>query len=194
MTNCYLLWDPDSLEAVVVDPGDVSEDLLAMVGSNGLRVTWIVNTHAHVDHAAGNKRLQEFTGAGLALHPKDKDLLEHLDVQARMFLYPCEPSPEPSRWLKEAETLSVGAFSLKVLETPGHSPGSVSLLGEGFVVVGDALFAGSIGRTDLPGGSFETLIASIQEKLLVLEDDIVVLPGHGPETRIGRERRFNPFL
>ena len=194
MTNCYVVWDPDSLEAIVVDPGAADQSVLSLLEKERLSVALIVNTHAHVDHVGGNRWLHEATGAPIALHEKERSLLEQMEVQAAVFNYPCEASPEPSRWLEEGDELNLSGHLFEVLHTPGHSPGSVSLHSEGIALVGDALFAGSIGRTDLPGGSHAELLRSIQTKLFVLEEDTRILPGHGPETTVGREKRFNPFF
>jgi len=194
MTNCYVLWDARSREAIVVDPGAADPAVLSLLKREDLTVKWIVNTHAHVDHVAGNRWLHEATKAPIALHERELPLLDQLEMQAAMFNYPCEPSPTPSLLLKEGDALELSGVSFLVVHTPGHSPGSVSLLTEGVALVGDALFAGSIGRTDLPGGSHAQLIQAIQSKLFVLDEATRVLPGHGPETSIGKEKRFNPFF
>ena len=194
MTNCYVIWDPSSLQAMVVDPGAADRAVLSIIEKENLSVTLIVNTHAHVDHVGGNRWLQEATGAPIALHEKEKTLLEQMEVQAAVFNYPCDSSPDPSRWLQEGDELTLSGNRFRVLHTPGHSPGSVSLHTEGVALVGDTLFAGSIGRSDLPGGSHAELIHAIQTKLLVLEEETRILPGHGPETTVSREKRFNPFF
>lgn len=189
-TNSYVL--KDNGEAIIVDPGEASPRLLRSVEDS--KVTLIVNTHCHCDHAGGNAGVKAATGAPLAIHREELPLLESLPQQGLMFGVPFPPSPPPDRFLKEGEEIQVGNVTLRVLHTPGHSPGHIALAGPGFVVAGDVLFAGSIGRTDLPGGSYPQLLASIRTKLLTLPDDTVVYSGHGPETTIGEERASNPFL
>lgn len=189
-TNCYVVCDGG--EAVVVDPGEESPALERAIA--GLQVKYIVNTHGHIDHCGGNAWLKAQTGAPLLCHEEDLILLRNIPQQGMMFGVPGTASPEPDRYLTEGEVLQVGAVALKVLHTPGHSPGHVVLAADGFVIAGDVLFSGSIGRTDLPGGDYDTLIASIREKLLIMPDDTVVYSGHGPSTTIGRERASNPFL
>jgi hydroxyacylglutathione hydrolase len=188
--NCYVLRDGG--EAVIIDPGEKSDAVLAMVENDDLKM--ILNTHCHIDHCGGNAAMKAATGAPIAIHERELPLLQGMDQQAMMFGVPCTPSPDPDTFLEEGGTIQVGSAQLKVLHAPGHSPGHVVFAGDGFVIAGDVLFAGSIGRTDLPGGSHEQLIDSIRTKLLTLPDETVVYCGHGPETTIGRERRSNPFL
>ena len=188
--NCYVL--RDGVEALVVDPGDVTPELLAAI--EGYTVTAIVNTHAHCDHCGGNAALVLRTGAELLCHRNDLPLLRSLEQQGAMFGVPFPPSPEPDWFLEEGDTVTVGSADLRVLHTPGHSPGHIVLAGDAFVVAGDVLFAGSIGRFDLPGGDYGQLLLSIRTKLLPLPDDTVVYCGHGPATTIGEERRTNPYL
>jgi len=189
-TNSYVLKDDG--EAIIVDPGEASPRLLRSVEDS--KVTLIVNTHCHCDHAGGNAGVKAATGAPLAIHREELPLLESLPQQGLMFGVPFPPSPPPDRFLEEGEEIQVGNVTLRVLHTPGHSPGHIALAGPGFILAGDVLFAGSIGRTDLPGGSYPQLLASIRAKLLTLPDDTVVYSGHGPETTIGAERASNPFL
>lgn len=189
-TNAYVL--KDNGEAIIVDPGEASPGLLKSVSDS--KVVMIVNTHCHCDHAGGNAEVKEAIDAPLALHEKELPLLETLPQQGMMFGVPFPPSPPPDRFLEEGDTIKVGEVSLKVLHAPGHSPGHIVLAGPGFVLAGDVLFAGSIGRTDLPGGSYPQLLESIRAKLLTLPDETVVYSGHGPETTIGAERASNPFL
>lgn len=188
--NCYVIRDGG--EAIIIDPGEASAALKASVAD--LRVSAIVNTHCHVDHCAGNAAMIEATGAPLACHKADLPLLRGLEQQGMLFGFEVAESPEPDRFLEDGDTISVGTLTLEVLHAPGHSPGHVVLAGDGFVVVGDVLFAGSIGRTDLMGGNHAQLLESIRTKLLPLPDETVVYCGHGPSTTIGAERASNPFL
>lgn len=179
-------------EAVVIDPGEAHPQLLASL--DGCTVKAIIDTHCHIDHCGGNAALVQHTGAPLLLHQDDLPLLHSVKQQGMMFGVPSYPSPEPDRFLNEGDIITVGDAELKVLHTPGHAPGHLAFIGEDFAIVGDVLFAGSIGRTDLPGGDYHQLLASIRDKLMPLPDDMLVLPGHGPSTTIGRERISNPFL
>lgn len=188
--NCTVL--RHNGETVVVDPGEVSAALARAIANDN--VTMVFNTHAHIDHAGGNAEMVRMTGAPLVCHKEELPLLQHLEAQGRMFGVRCEPSPMPDRFVTEGDTISVGGALLKVLHTPGHSPGHVSLLGDGFIIGGDCLFPGSIGRTDLPGGDYETLMNTLRDKFLTLPDETLVYNGHGPVTTIGQERRTNPFL
>jgi len=190
MVNCYVVTDGE--EALVIDPGEAPRALLQAL--DGLKVRSIVNTHCHCDHCGGNGELVRQTGAELAIHREDLPLLHAAEQQGYMFGLHVPPSPEPTRYLQEGDIVEAGAVRLRVLHAPGHSPGHVVLAGDGFVFAGDVLFAGSIGRTDLPGGDYETLMASIRDKLLPLPDDTIVYSGHGPSTTIGEERATNPFL
>ncbi len=190
MENGYLLQEGN--EAIVVDPGEASAELCAAV--EGLDVKMIFNTHCHCDHAGGNAEMVRRTGAPLVIHRADLPLLQSIEQQGRMFGVPFPASPEPDQFVEDGDVIPLGGSELRVLHTPGHSPGHVVLAGAGFAIVGDVLFAGSIGRTDLPGGSYQQLLESIRAKLLGLPDDTVVYSGHGPATTIGRERRTNPFL
>ncbi len=189
-TNCYVVIDGG--EALVVDPGEPAPALLQAI--EGLRVPMIFNTHCHLDHSNGNAALVEATGAPLVCHADELPLLQALPQQGAMFGVPATPSPEPDRFTQPGEQITVGATTLEVRFTPGHSPGHVVLVGDGFVLAGDTLFAGSIGRTDLPGGDTQTLLDSIQRELMSLPDDTIVYCGHGPATTIGEERHTNPFL
>lgn len=193
--NCYLLGDPDSRRAVVIDPGGEAERILSAVREGSWEVSVVLLTHAHFDHVLAAGAVIEGLGALFVVPPGEVELLRRVPDAARAWMgYEVPPPPEPDRFLKEGEVLEVGRFRYEVVETPGHSPGAVCFVGENEVFVGDTLFAGSIGRTDLPGADHATLLRSIEEKLLPLDDDVVVYPGHGPATTIGRERRFNPFL
>jgi len=190
ITNCYIVRDAG--EALVIDPGEVTPELLRAL--DGYTVKTIVNTHCHCDHCGGNAELLKITGAELVCHPDEVPLLRALPQQGMMFGVPYDPSPDPDRFIRHGDTVSVGDITFGVREAPGHSPGHIILVGDGFVISGDVLFAGSIGRTDLPGGNHSQLINSIKTQLFTLPDDTVVYNGHGPETTIGIERQTNPFL
>jgi glyoxylase-like metal-dependent hydrolase (beta-lactamase superfamily II) len=212
--NCMILGDPQTREALVLDPGDEVDRVLAALARHGLTVRAIVSTHAHIDHVGGLQKLKQVTGAPVLMHAGDFDLYRHMQVQAAMIGLPCPALTEIDQPLREGDTLRWGRFSANVLHTPGHTPGSVSLYlpgestpsagenegdvpsasGPGKLLAGDTLFAGSIGRTDLWGGSLEQILASIHGKLLVLPEETLVYPGHGPLTTIAEERAGNPFL
>jgi glyoxylase-like metal-dependent hydrolase (beta-lactamase superfamily II) len=193
-TNCYLLSRGD--EALIIDPGADSEAIIAMAGASESRVKYILATHAHFDHVGAMKVLQEALGGECLLHAGDLPLLESLSAQAACFGMQVGLPPRIDRFVEDGDTLSLGGNvqGLKILHTPGHSPGGISILGPGFIFVGDTLFSGSIGRTDLPGGSYPMLMNSIARKILVLGDEVVVFAGHGEITSVGRERRNNPYL
>jgi glyoxylase-like metal-dependent hydrolase (beta-lactamase superfamily II) len=192
--NCFILADDKTREAVVIDPGDDASDILKIIGEKGLKVRYIVNTHAHFDHVGANTAIKEATGAELLLHEADAPVLATVSHQSRSFGMNPVSSPAADRLLKHGDIIAAGEISLKVLHTPGHTPGGISLLEQGMVFTGDALFAGSIGRTDFPGGDLMTLLRSIKTRLMTLPDDTKVFSGHGPESTIGEERRENPFL
>lgn len=192
--NVFLLADAETKRAAIIDPGIESEGLLETIQREHWRLDYIINTHGHFDHVSGNAFFKGRTGAELLIHAADLPLLEGLVEHSMVFGFRPSPSPRPDRFLKEGDVLKLGGLAIGVLHTPGHSPGGVTLHVADRLFVGDALFAGSIGRTDLPGGSYETLIASVRSKILTFPDETRVYPGHGPETTVGRERRTNPFF
>jgi hydroxyacylglutathione hydrolase len=192
--NCFILADEKTLEAVVIDPGDDAEDILKIIKDKRLQVKYIVDTHAHFDHVGANKAVKDATGALLLLHEADAAALAAVSKQSSAFGMDPVSSPPADRYVKQGDVITAGEVSLKVLHTPGHTPGGISLLEQGMVFTGDALFAGSIGRTDFPGGDLMTLIRSIKTNLMTLPDDTKVFSGHGPASTIGDERRDNPFL
>ena len=194
MANCYIVGCEETGKAVAIDPGDDSARILPRLASKKLTVLCLINTHGHFDHVGGNRRMKAATEAPLLIHEGDAPMLHRLASDASMFGLSAENSPAPDRTLADGDTIEFGAHTLTVLHTPGHSPGGIALHGHGCVFVGDTLFSGSIGRTDLPGGDYDTLIRSVREKLFSLPDDTRVFCGHGPETTIGREKRHNPFF
>lgn len=194
MANCYILGCERTKAAAVIDPGDDADQILMKLAEDNLTLKYIINTHGHFDHVGGNSSLKKASGADLVIHEADKPMLAEMGRTAASFGLSAENSPSPDQTVDEGDVLSFGDISLKVLHTPGHSPGGITLHTDSMVFAGDTLFAGSIGRADLPGGDFNTLIASIKTKLLPLGDDTKVYTGHGPETTIGREKKSNPFL
>ena len=194
--NCSVIGDEASREAMVIDPGDDVEEVLALVRKHNLQVKQIVITHAHIDHVGGAMKLRAATGAPILLNQNDFALLQMLDVQASWLGMATPGKVEIDHSVGQSDTVKAGNLIADVLHTPGHSEGSICLYfpTEKKLIAGDTLFAGSIGRTDLPGGSFEKIIRSLHDKLLVLPDETVVIPGHGPLTTIGEERDSNPFL
>jgi glyoxylase-like metal-dependent hydrolase (beta-lactamase superfamily II) len=194
MANCFIVGCEKTKSAVVIDPGDEVNKILLALADAKLTVKYIINTHGHFDHVGANKRLKDATNAPILIHKADADMLAQVSMSAMAFGMSGENSPPADQTIDEGDKITFGDITLTVLHTPGHSLGGISLYGNGVVFVGDSLFAGSIGRTDFPGGDYDTLIRSIKTKLIPLGDDVVVYSGHGPETTIGREKRFNPFL
>jgi hydroxyacylglutathione hydrolase len=193
--NCYLVADREAGETVLVDPGEEVELFLARIRSERLTLAAIWLTHAHLDHVLGVAEVKARTGVPIWLHPADRPLYDHVPEQARALVdLEVPPLPPPDREIVPGDPLGVGSCVFDVRFVPGHSPGSVTFVGAGVAFVGDALFAGSVGRVDLPGGNGPALIKSIREQILTLPDDTVVYPGHGPSTTVGRERATNPFL
>ena len=193
--NCYLVGCEKTREAAVIDPGDDVERINEVLRRTDLKPTKIINTHEHFDHVGGNKRLHESCGAEILTHKNSAAEVTRISSRALLWGMRVEDSPPVDRCLEDGETVKIGeTVELKVLATPGHSPGSISLVTPGAVFVGDLIFAGSIGRTDFPGGDYETLIRSVREKIFPLGDEVVIYSGHGPATTVGREKRSNPFF
>jgi hydroxyacylglutathione hydrolase len=194
--NCSIVGDEGTREALVIDPGDDIEDLLVLIRQHNLQVKQIVVTHAHIDHVGGAMKLRAATGAPILLNRNDYGLLQMLDAQAAWIGVETPGKVEIDHTLKQADLVKAGSLTAEVIDTPGHTEGSICLYfsAEKKLIAGDTLFAGSIGRTDLPGGSFEKIIRSLHEKVLALPDETIVVPGHGPVTTIGHERESNPFL
>lgn len=200
--NCFILGCRDTKEAAVIDPGDDADKILMSLAQDKLTLKCIINTHGHFDHVGANKRLKEATGAPIMIHSLDAPMLSELSAAASAWGLSTEDSPAPDRMLEDGDEIVFGNIKLKVIHTPGHTRGGISLYteyadGNGrvnkAVFVGDTLFAGSIGRTDFPGGNYEILISGIQQKLFVLDDSVNVYPGHMNNTTIGIEKKTNPF-
>ena len=194
--NCYVVGSETTKQGMIIDPGAQAKTILDTVRQTGLSISLIVVTHAHMDHVGALRAVQEKTNARFAIHEAEKGLL--LTAPMRMLtslgISPIKSPPHPDRLLKDGDRIHIGELHFEVLYTPGHSSGGISLAGQGVVFSGDTLFNSGIGRTDFPGMNHERLMKSIQEKLMVLPDDTIVYPGHGPCTTIGDERRNNPFL
>lgn len=194
--NSYVVGDPDTRDAALVDPGDEPEAIAALVTTHGLVPRFVINTHAHLDHMGAVAALKARYGIPFYLHPDDRLWLEGLPAQAKMFGLPAPPTPDVDRWLSDGEELTLGSRTFRVIHTPGHTPGGACLFfdADRVLFTGDTLFAGSVGRTDFPGGSWDDLEASIRGKLFPLGDDVVFHSGHGPASTIGDDRRTNPFV
>jgi len=192
--NTYVVVGPSGRQAMLVDPGFDSEPIWDQLRERGLSIALILNTHGHLDHVAGNAFFKRVSGAPIAIHAADKPFLRNLTVQASMYGLDAEASPEADVELVEGVALEFDGATFDVLHTPGHSPGGVCLRRGDQMLVGDTLFRGSVGRTDLPGGDWDTLVASVRGKLFRFPDETRCYPGHEEETTIGRERAANPFV
>jgi hydroxyacylglutathione hydrolase len=194
--NCSIIGDETTHEAMVIDPGDNIDEVLALIRKHNLQVKQIVITHAHIDHVGGAMKLRASTGAPILLNQNDYALLKMLDVQATWIGVASPGKVEIDRNVSTGETVSAGSHTAQILHTPGHTEGSICLYfqAEKKLIAGDTLFAGSIGRTDLPGGSTQKIMRSLHDTVMALPDETVVIPGHGELTTIGEERETNPFL
>ncbi len=192
-TNCYIVFTQEG-EAIVVDPGGEPDKISFVIEKNNLKPVKIINTHGHADHCGGNKALKEKYSIPILIHRNDLKILNSLENKIFFPLMKGNPSPEPDEFIEEGDFIKLGESGLKVLHTPGHTPGSISLITNKIIFSGDTIFYQSVGRTDLPGGSWNTLINSIKNKILSLPDETLILPGHGPSTTVGREKTSNPFL
>jgi glyoxylase-like metal-dependent hydrolase (beta-lactamase superfamily II) len=193
----YLVGDPVTGDALVIDPADDIKGIIAEAKKNNLRINYIVNTHGHVDHISGNKDMQKATGAKIIVHEDDAIMLTSTPAMI-LKMFGAKESPPADILVKDGDIISTGNISLKVIHTPGHSPGGISLYSPGYVFTGDTLFVEAVGRTDLPGGSWQTLYKAVKEKLFSLPDDTKVMPGHNygskPTSTIGHEKKYNPFF
>jgi len=192
--NCIIVGCEKTNKGAVIDPGGDAETIMCAVRGLGLEIVAVINTHGHVDHMAANDRIKKATGAPIMIGDGDAEMLTSAAKNLSLLAGTAVRSAAADRLLKDGDVVRIGEISLRVLETPGHTPGGICLVGDGKVFTGDTLFAGSVGRTDFPGGSFDDLMASIKDKLIPLGDDFEVYPGHGPSTTIGEERASNPFL
>jgi hydroxyacylglutathione hydrolase len=194
--NCYILGDEETKEAVVIDPGGDEDAILEALNHHQLQLKLIIDTHGHFDHVDANQPLKDATGAKIAIHEADAQMLAKPSSEAMFFTGNRLRLSQADILLKENDVLTFGKYRLKVLHTPGHTPGGISLLLEDhtYVYVGDLLFAGSIGRTDFPGGDYDALISAVRTKIFPLGDNYTVYPGHGPVTTVAQERKYNPFF
>ncbi len=192
--NCYILACKETREGIVVDPGDDIDTVLQLIEDHDIDVIEIVATHGHFDHIGRVASLKEKTGARFAIHRADMFMVEGLADIAAFLGFQTDPPPEVERFIDEGDTIAFGREILNILHVPGHAPGNIALTWPGHAIVGDTVFAGSIGRTDLEGADLQTLMNSIRTKILTLPDDTILHPGHGPDTTVDREKRINPFL
>jgi len=191
--NCFVIWDEASKRSMVIDPGDEPDRIMEIIKNESLSVDYIVCTHAHFDHVGAVADIKKDTGARIVIHRDELEIYHGAKDQAAFWGYDLDPLPEPEIFVKDGDELTLGGISFKVLHTPGHSPGGICLFGEGVVVTGDTLFAGAVGRTDFYGGDMNRLRESFK-RLISLPPETEVLPGHGPNSTIGRERSENVFL
>jgi glyoxylase-like metal-dependent hydrolase (beta-lactamase superfamily II) len=193
--NCYIVGCEETNEVAVIDPGGNARGILRVLESNGLKAVYIINTHGHIDHIGANRAIKDATGAKVLIHKNDAKMLTNAVSNFYFMMGRQVTSPPAEQFIDEGDIIKIGnTVELKVIHTPGHSPGGICLMTDNIIFSGDTLFYGSIGRTDFPGGSYRDLISNIKNKLLCYDDDVVVYPGHGPATTIGFERKRNPFL
>ncbi len=192
--NCYIIGDTENKKAVIIDPGGDADEILAVVDECEFEVEYIILTHGHADHIAGLKKVKEATCAKVAIHEKDANMLLSAADNLSQHIGSGFVMSPADIYLYGGEKLTVGDLVLEIIHTPGHTPGGITIKINNMIFTGDTLFAGSIGRTDFPGGSYEQLLSSVKDKLLKQPDDVKIFPGHGPGSTIGQERKSNPFL
>jgi len=191
--NCYILYNPDKREGLIIDPGAEGSHLIKFIKQEKISINYIVNTHGHPDHIGANRKIKEHTNAPILIHQYDAPMLAK-SGSVLSFIFPLESSsPAADTFIKDGDLIECAGMKLKVLHTPGHTPGGISLLIDDSIFTGDTLFSGSIGRSDLPGGSPQVLLNSIK-KILSLDENLIIYPGHGPATTVGQELHSNPFI
>lgn len=193
-TNCYLAYSENSKDCAVIDPGADANKIIDMIERHSLDPIMIINTHGHFDHVGANKDIKKIFNIPLLIHPFDVPMLEMAKEAAKLYGIEAENSQPPDKLIHDGDSIEIGKDSLTVIHSPGHSPGSICLYQEGILFSGDTLFCRGVGRTDIPGGSWEALKSSIKNQLLTLPENTLVLPGHGPKTYIGQEKKLNPFI
>jgi len=192
--NAWLLFDHEAGEAALIDPGDEAESLLERIDASGCQLRWLLATHGHFDHVGAAAAVQARWDLPLRIHPDDAFLVENMPDHQALYSLPQSPIPRLDPTLAHGQTIPLGKGTLQVMGVPGHSPGQVMFVWDGHALVGDCIFAGSVGRTDLPGGDFSTLEQSIRQAIYTLPDSTVLHPGHGPDTSVGREKVANPYV
>ncbi|MEW6380849.1 MAG: MBL fold metallo-hydrolase [bacterium] len=192
--NCYFIGCPQQKKLAVIDPGGEVEELWRRIQDSGYSLEYIINTHGHIDHIAGNLDLKNKSQAQILAHAGDVPFMTSRQEFLALMLPGAQPSPVPDQLLTDGQVIQLGSIGLKVLHTPGHTPGGICLLTDNILFTGDTLFAGGIGRTDLPGGNYSQLIHSIRDKLFCLDERLIIMPGHGDESTLVREKRDNPFV
>lgn len=191
--NCYILYNPDKREGLIIDPGAEGSHLIKFIKQEKISINYIVNTHGHPDHIGANRKIKEHTNAPILIHQYDAPMLAK-SGSVLSLIFPVESSSPPAdTFIKDGDLIECAGMKLKVLHTPGHTPGGISLLIDDSIFTGDTLFSGSIGRSDLPGGSPQVLLSSIK-KILSLDENLIIYPGHGPSTTVGQELHSNPFI
>ena len=191
--NCYILYNPDKREGLIIDPGAEGSRLIKFIKQEKISINYIINTHGHPDHIGANRKIKEHTNAPILIHQYDAPMLTK-SASILSFIFPLESSSPPAdTFIKDGDLIECAGMKLKVLHTPGHTPGGISLLIDDSIFTGDTLFSGSIGRSDLPGGSEEVLLNSIK-KILSLDENLIIYPGHGPSTTVSEELHSNPFI
>ncbi len=194
MANCYIIWDESTARALVIDPGIEVEKIVGAIKKERLDLQGIIDTHAHIDHILANDFLREITGVSLFIHPAEVSSLSNPELNLSWMTGKKQTFRDPDCLIEDGEEMEVGRIRLKILHTPGHTPGSICLFADGCLLSGDTVFAGSVGRCDFPGGDFQKLEDSIKKILISIPDETQVFPGHGPETTLRAEKKFNPFF